>query len=225
MKLSKNNLCLTIILLLFSIVSVGCRGWRTKNEPFHINPNMDWQSKFKAQTLSLKPVENAVVWGNEASFTQPAKRNDYIQQDTAYYFGKTSYGTWVRKAPVKVSKELVLKGKEQYGIHCAVCHNKVGTGVDAKGENAIVKAGYTQPTNLSDERIVNHTDGELYDVITNGRRSMWGYGKRIKPEDRWAIVTYIRAIQATRTRKLNALPKNIRNEIKNKLNNKNGELN
>jgi len=37
--------------------------------------------------------------------------------------------------------------------------------------------------------------GHFYDVITNGYGTMYSYASRIVPEDRWAIVAYIRALQ------------------------------
>ncbi|MDX1440355.1 MAG: cytochrome c, partial [Rubricoccaceae bacterium] len=38
-------------------------------------------------------------------------------------------------------------------------------------------------------------DGYLYDVMSNGVRTMPSYAHEIAPEDRWAIVAYIRALQ------------------------------
>ena len=51
------------------------------------------------------------------------------------------------------------------------------------------------PPQLSDPRIIAYEDKGLYDVITNGIRTMQSYAKQIDPEDRWAIVAYIRALQ------------------------------
>lgn len=39
-------------------------------------------------------------------------------------------------------------------------------------------------------------DGQLFDVISNGKGNMAGYRSQISPEDRWAIVAYVRALQA-----------------------------
>ena len=47
-------LCLAVTLL------GGCRGYRTDKQPFHLNPNMDWQRKYKAQTLSELPPQHTV---------------------------------------------------------------------------------------------------------------------------------------------------------------------
>jgi hypothetical protein len=41
------------------------------------------------------------------------------------------------------------------------------------------------------------TDGELFWVVTNGRRTMPAYRFQVPEGDRWAIVTYVRALQRT----------------------------
>ena len=41
-------------------------------------------------------------------------------------------------------------------------------------------------------------------MITNGYGVMYSYNDRVQPEDRWAIVAYIRALQATRPTVLTA---------------------
>jgi mono/diheme cytochrome c family protein len=43
--------------------------------------------------------------------------------------------------------------------------------------------------------IASKTEGEIFDTITHGRNKMMGYGGRIPPEDRWAIILYIRALE------------------------------
>ena len=40
-------------------------------------------------------------------------------------------------------------------------------------------------------------DGEIFNVMTNGRRSMPPYRYQIVSRDRWAIVAYVRALQRT----------------------------
>ena len=63
------------LLLLLSLCFVsGCRGYRTEKTPIHLNPNFDWQSKFKAQTLTALPPEGTIVWGNKHSFSDEKTR-------------------------------------------------------------------------------------------------------------------------------------------------------
>jgi mono/diheme cytochrome c family protein len=65
--------------------------------------------------------------------------------------------------------------------------------------------GYTPASSYHVERLRQVTDGYLYDVITNGVRNMPPYAHQIPVRDRWAIVTYIRALQ----RSQNARPENL----------------
>ncbi|MEO0326607.1 MAG: cytochrome c, partial [Myxococcota bacterium] len=48
---------------------------------------------------------------------------------------------------------------------------------------------------LHDDRIRSMPDGQLYATITNGIRAMPGYSHSVPQDDRWAIVTYVRALQ------------------------------
>jgi mono/diheme cytochrome c family protein len=52
-----------------------------------------------------------------------------------------------------------------------------------------------QPSNLTDDRLVQAADGDLFNVITNGRRTMPAYRFQIVTADRWAIIAYVRALQ------------------------------
>ena len=38
-------------------------------------------------------------------------------------------------------------------------------------------------------------DGNIYDVIVNGKGLMGGYGANLNLRDRWAIVAYVRTLQ------------------------------
>ncbi len=72
-----------------------------------------------------------------------------------------------------------------------ICHGKQG-----KGDGTLFTSGKftAQPTNLSEDRIMNMPDGEIYHIITKGSVSglMGAHASQIKPENRWKIVKYIR---------------------------------
>ena len=46
-----------------------------------------------------------------------------------------------------------------------------------------------------EDRVVQFADGDIFNVITNGRRSMPAYRFQISVEDRWAIIAYVRVLQ------------------------------
>ena len=170
MKLNKLILCFFALLLI-----VGCRGYKSEKTPFHLNPNMDHQAKFKAQAFSQHPPEGTLPKGYRQSSTE---------------VGRNFTGAYVSKMPVTVTAKLLDRGQERYDIYCAVCHDKVGS-----GKSIVVKRGFLPPPNLSDKRLKKAADGYLFDVITNGVRNMPAYRKQIPVADRWAIVAYVRALQ------------------------------
>lgn len=54
--------------------------------------------------------------------------------------------------------------------------------------------GIAAPT-LVDGTILEKNDGYTYWTIVHGRNTMPAHGDRVKPDDRWRIVAYIRARQ------------------------------
>jgi hypothetical protein len=61
-----------------------------------------------------------------------------------------------------------------------------------------VAHGFPQPPSYHIERLLAAPARHFYDVISNGYGVMFSYAARVEPEDRWAIVAYIRALQLSR---------------------------
>ena len=60
-------------------------------------------------------------------------------------------------------------------------------------QGMIVKRGFPPPPSLPCRPAPRRPLGHFYHVITHGHGAMYSYASRIPPEDRWAIVAYIRA--------------------------------
>jgi cytochrome c len=91
--------------------------------------------------------------------------------------------------PVKPTPESLTRAKKWWNLDCAMCHGKDGNG---KGETAqdmkLTVADFTDPNTLK-----QRTDGELYYIIKNGHNEMPPEGARIKPEEGWDLVNYVRS--------------------------------
>ncbi|HUB51678.1 MAG TPA: c-type cytochrome [Terracidiphilus sp.] len=94
------------------------------------------------------------------------------------------------KNPVKPTAESQAKAKELYQRDCAMCHGDNGNGKTDLAESMKANMGdWTQPSTLQ-----NHDDGELFNVIRNGK------GDKMPPEQEgrakddavWNLVIYIR---------------------------------
>jgi mono/diheme cytochrome c family protein len=83
------------------------------------------------------------------------------------------------------------RGDTLYNIYCAVCH-----GTDGNSATATVGPRLAAPSLLTD-RAGKLVDGNIYSIIRYGRGVMPMYGDKVtRPEDRWAIVNYVRHLQS-----------------------------
>ena len=91
--------------------------------------------------------------------------------------------------PVKPSPESTSRAKRWWTLDCEMCHGKNG---DGKGETAkemkLQMMDFTNPDTLKDR-----TDGELFYIIKNGHNDMPAEGPRVKTEEGWDLVNYVRA--------------------------------
>lgn len=98
-----------------------------------------------------------------------------------------------RSNPRPLTLTLLERGRERYGIFCAPCHGKTGD-----GDGRVVQRGFPAPPSYHDPRLRAAPDGHFFDVISRGYGVMYPYADRVAPDDRWAIVAYIRALQMSR---------------------------
>ena len=183
--------CVHGIIVLASVVALsGCaRGCTSSQPPIHLNPSMDDQPKVGPQAASSffrdgaatrEPVAGTVPIGG-------------LKEDAAFFTGMGPDGTFVATIPVPVDEALAARGRERYGIYCEPCHDTRGV-----GRGILFQRGNVPTASLHQERILTLADGELFDVITNGRGLMSAYRWPIPPADRWAIVAYVRELQRQR---------------------------
>jgi mono/diheme cytochrome c family protein len=92
--------------------------------------------------------------------------------------------------PVKPGPESIARAQKWWKLDCAMCHGKEGNG---KGETAVDMklqiSDFTSPDTLKDR-----TDGEIFYIIKNGHQDMPPEGPRVKTEENWDLVNYVRSL-------------------------------
>jgi cytochrome c len=97
--------------------------------------------------------------------------------------------------PIKSSPESLARAKKWWTIDCAMCHATNGNGkTDMATDMKFKLADFTDPASLKDR-----TDGELFYIIKNGYQQMPAEGPRIKPEENWDLVNYVRSLAKTKS--------------------------
>jgi mono/diheme cytochrome c family protein len=133
----------------------------------------------------------------------------HLATDPAYDTGKTG-DLLVAQIParVKIDRVLLARGQERFNIYCAPCHSRAGD-----GQGMIVQRGFPSPPSFHEERLRDAPAGHFFNVITHGYGAMYSYASRIPPDDRWAIVAYIRALQLSQHATLDDVPPQERSQL------------
>lgn len=159
----------------------------------HIIQDMDNQERFKSQqahpvfadTRALRPQAAHTLarsdWPRDPWLHEGRRNGDYAD---AFPPGLT------------VDEAFVTRGQQRFNIYCATCHGYNGNGQGVVHERALRldTPGWVQPSVLVDDLVNGRALGHIFETITYGRRTMPPYGDQIPPEDRWAIIAYVRAL-------------------------------
>ena len=140
----------------------------------------------------ILPDQQNYYFPNQPADRQPPAHTvsrDAIEEDTPFSTGQTN-GALATGFPVPPSAEMLARGREEFEINCSACHGR-----DGYGQGMVVQRGFPAPPSFHSDRLRDAPVGHFYEVITDGYGAMYPFGSRIGPADRWAIISYIRALQ------------------------------
>lgn len=195
-----------VMAVALAAVLSGCSAIQ-RDPPLQVWDDMKHQPKFKAQS----EMESA-IFADRRSNRMPVAdtvARGHLRADTPFNTGAEN-GMYVGKSPVPVTMDVLKLGQTKFNIYCSPCHDQSGMG------HGIVptRVPAWQPANLTEDRIVAYADGEIFDVITNGRRTMTPYRYFLDPGDRWAVIAYVRALQRAAHGRLDDVPAGERAALK-----------
>ncbi len=165
---------LLILIVGTALLAAGCQGYMVDQ------PRYDplQASEFFPDGRSARPLPTGVVSQSEALNPGP------------FETGKGADGKFVTTFPISVTLQTVQSGQVLFNSYCAECH-----GFDGYGTGMVVQRGFSPPPSYHTDAIRSLPVGQIFDVITNGFGTMYAYGYRVQLADRWAIISYIRALQ------------------------------
>lgn len=137
------------------------------------------------------------------------QRARLLKEDQALFSGTTNAPSdqpehYLNTIPIEVTMDTIRLGQEQFDIYCAVCHGYEGDGYGTVGDRYAVRpANFHDPKYMNADDILGR-DGYIYDVARNGlwddagNMRMPAYGHALDEYEAWAVVAYIRTLQASR---------------------------
>ena len=210
-------LAILAVSVLATVGVLGLRGSHFRKPPLYIFPDMERQPKLRPQTANAffdNSMSSRLPVAGTIAQSQPIQVGDklvYAWQDSPVTTGRiTGTTNYLELNPLPITDELLQRGEQVFNINCAACHSKLGDGNGVPkriGAMAVV-------ANLHDKRIVELTDGELFNTVSYGKGLMQGYAANIGIQDRWAAIAYLRALQLSRLGSLDEVPEALRGTLK-----------
>jgi mono/diheme cytochrome c family protein len=207
----RNVYLVTAFVVVLAVSILGFRGHLFTSPPMDVFPEwafpgMKRQPKFRPQSTSvffadgradrLPPPNVVQAEAPTAHATSRERLADQSYLSDQLMRGKNAQGAFAAGFPagVTVDAAFLQLGRARYTTYCSPCHGVVGDG------NGITKQyGMGATPSYHDDRIRKMPEGEIFNTITNGKNTMLPYADKLLPNERWAVVAYVRALQRAQT--------------------------
>ncbi len=178
---------------LFVLALAACRQ-DMQDQPKY--KNLRGSAFFDDQRSARPVVEDTVARGQ-------------LHADDRFATGKEN-GKPVVSLPVPLTRALLERGRDRFGIYCTPCH-----GLTGNGQGIVVQRGFRQPPSFHIDRLREAPVGYFFDVVSHGFGAMPDYAAQIPPADRWAIAAYLRALQLSQRTTIADVPASARPALEN----------
>ncbi len=210
-------LAIFVICVAATVCLLGFRGSHSRRTTLYIFPDMERQPKLRPETANAffgDGLSSQLPAARTIAHAEPIRVGEklvYEWQDASVTTGLVTGTTnFVEVNPLPVTVELLQRGQQVFNINCGACHSRLGDGNGApKRINAMAVVA-----NLHDKRIVELTDGELFNTVSHGKNLMPSYAGNLPIQDRWAAIAYLRALQLSRLGLVDEVPASLRATLK-----------
>lgn len=217
LELPRWLLLLGVLGAVVALIPIGLiartRHIHSKLPRIHIIQDMDNQGRFKSQQVNPLFADNRA---SRAPIAGTIPRG-WLRENEHLYRGVVG-SDYASDFPMPLTHAMMQRGQRQFGIYCAPCHGLSGHGdgiVSARADalSAIGQSNWVPPASLHDAPYSQRPVGHYFNTITNGIRNMPAYGSLLTPEDRWAIVSYVKALQLSQRASVEMVPASERDQL------------
>ena len=159
----------------------------------HERERVDFERMRLQQRYDLYGASGVFANGADMQQPPPGTVSRETMGDAGVIGTGTVNGTAVASVPIALTTAERQTGAKMFRIYCAVCHGPAGFGGSTVAENM----GPPRPPSLRNARLVAAPAGYIFTVATHGLGRMPSYASELTTTDRWAVVAYIKQLQAT----------------------------
>jgi mono/diheme cytochrome c family protein len=157
---------------------------------FNVMPNIT-PFNFMMRQQKILPQQTSKFFADGFAM-RPAVEGTVARGVSPYLFkGNQVLAAAYLSNPMLPSKQNLERGRVNFNIFCSPCHGYLADG------KSRLHGQFPNPPTLHSDKVRNWKDGDIYNVITSGQNIMPSYATQITPDDRWAIILYIRVLQRT----------------------------
>jgi hypothetical protein len=198
--------------LVLGLGLVACRGQTSEDPPILPERNMYDSERYNPESYSQFFPDHRTMRRPVPGTIARDRYDDDPEIATGLLPDKSAYVMVVPPPLVTGAgrfEKFLARGQERFGIYCAPCHGLTGDGKGLvvckreKSTDPCESRGFPPLPSYEDPRIRHMPDGQLFATITHGVRTMPAYGPQIPIVDRWAIVSYVRALELSQMAEAN----------------------
>lgn len=192
------------ILLIPPAAIAYIRSQQSPGRQAHLVWDMDMQSKYKPQEENSLFADGRAMRPPVAGAVAVGEANLDVHR-TEGVTGPTAEWASTLPAGLVADEKFLKRGQDRFNIYCSPCHGFAAFGDGMVNQRAmdlmnningsVDGTSWTQAKNLHEEQIRSQPIGQIYHSLTYGIRTMAGYAAQIPTEDRWAIASYVKALQ------------------------------
>ncbi len=182
----------TNLLLLALLVLLAGLNLAVQPRPNRRLPNLPWTNMDRS--AAANSFQATTAFANGQALQPPVPGTVRADESPTHYTAAEADAVRAGRElsnPLNPRNTRVLdRGKVIYDTYCGVCH-----GGGMLGDGAVTRRGVPAPPSLLTTAAAARPDGELYWIVTYGRRTMPSYASQLEPADRWSVIAWLRQAQ------------------------------
>jgi mono/diheme cytochrome c family protein len=170
---------------------VSCGDGEKNHRGIELMPDMFHTPAYKRQDAMVLPREKSPD-GKEHHYPalMPPVPGTVARDFVGYQLGVADLeGAAKLVNPLAPTTEVLKQGQHAFDVYCVVCHGR-----DGNAANGYVAKHFSGVPSLNGPNVAAYADGQIFHFITMGKARMPSYAAQLMPEQRWAVVHYLRAL-------------------------------